>query len=89
MTYTVVLLREADGGYSVMVPALKGCWTQGDSLPEALEMAKEAIEGFLSCLAADGRPFPGDVQHIAFDWPEETVEAVTYRVHVPEVACVA
>jgi antitoxin HicB len=89
MTYTVVLLREADGGYSVTVPALKGCWTQGDSLPEALDMAKEAIEGYLACLAAAGDDPPADVDHITFDWTEETVEAVAYRVMVPEVAQVA
>jgi len=36
MTYTVVLERERDGGFSVHVPALRGCHTQGDDLPEAL-----------------------------------------------------
>jgi predicted RNase H-like HicB family nuclease len=36
MVYTVVLVREEVGGYSVHVPALEGCHTEGDTLPEAL-----------------------------------------------------
>jgi len=36
MTYTVVLMREEGGGYSVSAPALQGCHTQGDTLAEAL-----------------------------------------------------
>ena len=34
--YTVVLEREADGGFVVSVPVLPGCVSQGDSRPEAL-----------------------------------------------------
>jgi predicted RNase H-like HicB family nuclease len=42
MTYTVAVLRESDGRYSVSVPALKGCHTWGDTLPEALSHAQGA-----------------------------------------------
>lgn len=40
-----VLLWADGGGYSVMIPNLPGCYTEGDTLEEALENAKEAIDG--------------------------------------------
>jgi predicted RNase H-like HicB family nuclease len=46
---TVVLYPELEaGGYSVEVPALPGCFTQGDTLEEALANAREAIECYLA-----------------------------------------
>ena len=89
MTYTAVLLRETDGGFSVMVPALKGCWTQGETLPEALTMAQNAIRCHLGALAEDGIEPPPDVHEIAFEWTEDTVEALTYRVQVEGVPALA
>ena len=46
-SFTVVLEKEAEGGYTVLVPALPGCHTQGDTRDEALAYAKEAIEAYL------------------------------------------
>jgi len=62
MTFTVVLVHEDDGGYSVSVPALPGCFTQGDDLPEALRNSVEAIECHLESLHAHGDPIPLDVE---------------------------
>ena len=88
MTYTVVLLRENDGRYSVSVPALKGCHTWGETLPEALRMAEEAIQLHLESLEAHGDPLPPDVQTVAFDLQDAT-EAVVYKVSIREKATVA
>ena len=44
MHYTVILEREADGGYVASVPLLPGCVSQGDSREEALDNIREAIE---------------------------------------------
>ncbi len=52
--FTVLLQEEIDGGYSVTVPALEGCQTQGDSVEEALAMAMDAIEGNLAVRAERG-----------------------------------
>lgn len=41
--YAVVLERKEDGGYSVYVPDLPGCASQGDTKREALEHIREAI----------------------------------------------
>ena len=88
MTYTAIFVREEDGGYCVHVPALKGCHTQGDTLPEALEMAKDAIECYLGSLEKHGEPFPADVETVSFEWGDAN-EAVVYRLAVREAAEVA
>jgi predicted RNase H-like HicB family nuclease len=57
MNYTVVLEPDEDGqGYTVRVPALPGCVTQGRTREEALERAKEAIAGFIEGLKMSGDP---------------------------------
>ena len=59
--YTVVLTPEPDGSaYNVTVPALPGCFTYGETIEEAIEMAKDAIAGFVAALADRGEPIPKD-----------------------------
>ncbi|MBI1870208.1 MAG: type II toxin-antitoxin system HicB family antitoxin [Chlamydiae bacterium] len=50
MNFYVVLEKAEEGGYNVMVPALEGCFTQGDTEEEALANAKEAILCYLEGL---------------------------------------
>ncbi|MCX6022580.1 MAG: type II toxin-antitoxin system HicB family antitoxin [Chloroflexi bacterium] len=58
-TYTIVLLPDAEeGGYTVTVPALPGCFTEGDTLEDALENARDAIRLYLEHLEAKGEPLP-------------------------------
>ena len=56
--FKVVLEQESDGGYSVHVPALPGCASQGDTLEEALKNIHEAIELYVWSLKDDGLPIP-------------------------------
>jgi predicted RNase H-like HicB family nuclease len=42
--YPAIFTPEENGGYSVLFPDLEGCYTQGDDLPDALEMAKDVLE---------------------------------------------
>jgi antitoxin HicB len=59
MRYTVLLDWDAEGGgYAVSVPALPGCFTQGATVAEATERAREAIEGFVAALVRVGEPVP-------------------------------
>ena len=88
MTYTVVMLKERDGRYSALVPALPGCATWGDTLPEALKMVEEAILAYFDGLEALGKPIPPDVETVTFDLGDAT-EASVYRVAVLEEAAVA
>lgn len=42
-----VNLRKTEEGYSVWVPGLPGCWSQGKTEEEALENIKDAIQSYL------------------------------------------
>ena len=57
--YTVVLDPDEKGrGYTVLVPALPGCITQGHTRAEALARAREAIAAYIASLEAEGEPVP-------------------------------
>jgi len=56
--YSVIIEPCEEGGYWARVPALPGCFTQGETLDEVIHMAKEAIEGFIEVLAELGQPIP-------------------------------
>ena len=58
LKYTIVLIPEDEGGYSVEVPLLPGCVTQGETREEAIAMAKDAIQLYLESLRADGEAIP-------------------------------
>ena len=47
MKLKVVLEPSEEGGYSVYVPTLPGCISEGDTREEALANIKEAIELYL------------------------------------------
>jgi len=57
-SYTVIFEPAEEGGYTVTVPALPGCITEGDTFEEAKVMAKDAIRCYLESLAKDGEPIP-------------------------------
>jgi predicted RNase H-like HicB family nuclease len=42
-----VSLKKTDEGYSVWVPGLPGCWSQGKSEEEALDTIRDAIQSYL------------------------------------------
>lgn len=50
MRYKVALHR-AEEGFSVCVPGLPGCWSQGDTEAEALENIEDAIQEYLAVVA--------------------------------------
>ena len=57
--FKVLLESDADaGGYVVSCPALPGCYTQGDTIDEALENIEEAILLCLEDMMAQNEPIP-------------------------------
>jgi antitoxin HicB len=63
--YTIVLDPDSEGkGFTVTVPALPGCITQGKTRKEAVERAREAILLHLEALLADGEPIPEDLPSV-------------------------
>lgn len=57
-TFTVFFQPAEEGGYNVVVPALPGCLTQGETLEEAKQMAEDAIRGYCESLTKEGEPIP-------------------------------
>ncbi|AQG78000.1 type II toxin-antitoxin system HicB family antitoxin [Spirosoma montaniterrae] len=53
-TYRVLLRREPEGLYTAMVPSIPGCVTWGETIEEAIAMAREAAEGCLEVYAEKG-----------------------------------
>lgn len=61
MTYTYRIILEPDeGGFHASVPALPGCHTWGKTIDEARMMVRDAIEGYIQSLIADGGKVPTD-----------------------------
>ena len=50
MKFTVILEPQKDGGFTVSVPALPGCISEGENREEALKNIKEAMELYLEVL---------------------------------------
>jgi len=66
-SFTVVIEREPEGGFSAWVPDLPGCASQGETHTETLANIREAIACHLEGLRADGLPIPA---------PRTSIEAV-------------
>ena len=58
MIFHVILEHAEDGWVVAEVPALPGCVSFGETLEEAEEMAKEAIELYIESLQAHGEEAP-------------------------------
>ncbi len=63
MKYKVVVEPQEEGGYSVYVPALPGCVSQGETVDEALDNIREAIEVYLESLKQRGIALPQIKEH--------------------------
>lgn len=61
--YKAIFKPQEEGGYTVIVPSLPGCISEGDTYEQALANIKEAIALYLESLQADGLPIP-DENHL-------------------------
>lgn len=57
-TYPAIFTKEKDGSFSVRFPQLDGCFTQGDSLDEAIHMAEDAMALHLFGMEEDDEAIP-------------------------------
>jgi len=58
LNFTVILEPDPSGGYVVSCPELPGCYSQGETVEEALENIKEAVLLTLEELAESEEPLP-------------------------------
>lgn len=56
--YDAILTPEKEGGYSVEVPALPGCFTYGDDYRDAVFMAADAMKTWIASALVDGDTLP-------------------------------
>jgi antitoxin HicB len=66
-TYTVnIEPADADeGGFWAQVPALPGCFSQGETYDETLSNIQEAIQAYVESLIKRGEPIPEESRHPA------------------------
>ena len=100
MRYPIVIHKDPDSDYGVTVPDLPGCFSAGDTMGDAIDMAREAIIGHIETLLMDGQPIP-DQRPLEFhladeyyadgiwalvdvDMSEITVERVQVNIELPE-----
>jgi predicted RNase H-like HicB family nuclease len=64
MRLKVIVRPGEDSGFVAHVPALKGCWSQGETREEAIVNVREAIEGWIEAEQDKAEPSiaPGDVE---------------------------
>ena len=66
MKFHVIVYEERDGGFSAEVPALPGCFTEGDTMDALISHVTEAIEGYLEAREqVTGIPVPNEYQKSA------------------------
>jgi predicted RNase H-like HicB family nuclease len=57
--YAAVIHEDPEGGFWAEVPALPGCYSQGETIDELMENVREAIMGVLEVMKEQGkRPEP-------------------------------
>ncbi|GAH13976.1 unnamed protein product [marine sediment metagenome] len=44
LNYKILLKKEPEGGFTILVPSLPGCITYGDTLDEAIELYIESLK---------------------------------------------
>ena len=64
MKFQVVITPAEDGGFSVAVPVLEGCYTHGKTQEEALENAKKTIARYLEGVEKINKIFIGEGMEI-------------------------
>ena len=62
--YKAIFEPQEEGGYTVTVPSLPGCISEGDTYEETLANIKEAIALYLESLQEDGLPIPDETHLI-------------------------
>ncbi len=64
MQLTVVLEKQEEGGYTIYVPSLPGCVSQGETKEECLKNIREAIELYLEADENELVSYSGEVMAV-------------------------
>jgi predicted RNase H-like HicB family nuclease len=80
LKYTILIHPGETGeeAFWVEVPALPGCFTQGRTVEQCMERAREAIEGYLESLSKLGEPIPEEPER-----EDAVISKVQVKLRVP------
>jgi len=68
MKFKVKLEPCEEGGYTIWVPALPGCISEGETIEECMKNIREAIELYLESIDDDDKPQEGIlIKELSFD----------------------
>lgn len=69
MRFPIVIHKDTDSDYGVIVPDLPGCYSAGGTIDETFSNAVEAIECHVEGMLIDGEPLPSprSVEHYQAD----------------------
>jgi len=73
MEYTILIHKAEEGGFWAEVPALPGCFSQGETVEETITNTKDAIELHIFSLREDKEEIPVDDEFIISRVRVETV----------------
>jgi predicted RNase H-like HicB family nuclease len=63
-TYSVVIHEDPQGGFWAEVPALPGCYSQGETIDDLVTNSREAIAGVLDVLKEQGGQPEANIQNL-------------------------
>jgi antitoxin HicB len=65
----IVLVPQPEGGFTVTSPAIPELVTEGDSVNEAIDNAREALQAVFEIYEKDGRALPESIDSLPYDLP--------------------
>lgn len=74
--YPAIFTPEQGGGYSVRFPDVDGCFTEGDSLADAIFMAEDALSLMLYEYESEGIQFPKPTN--PKEWKTDPEEIISF-----------
>ena len=80
--YPVIFITAEEGGYTVVVPDLPGCITEGDTLEQAMRMVRDAIGCYLDDVEEKDYPQAGRVKDVdTSEYKDSFVTLVEFDKH--------
>ena len=81
--FTPETVAERGVVYTVEIPDIPGCITEGDSVPDAIAMAREALAGCILALkqTQEDLPLPSNYQDIATSSPQEFITLIDVDIN--------
>lgn len=76
------LTKEEGGGYLIEFPDLPGCMSDGETIQEAIENGKDAVDCWLKAAKESGRvvPKPGEVEKQSGKWVQRVPKSIHLRL---------